>query len=633
LSEDNLTVSLRLVIQAMTDERLQGLETADFSTSPLVEVCENDRKNQPPLLTSTPRGRAIVAVAVSLLGLCLVLAWIGAQHDMQRVAVQPTDVLGLADEKPQVCAAEGEECMDSKCCVPGGPKGLTCYAKDKDANWAACAASCKPGVHEPEKEGTWDANGQFRKAEWSCKELGKPSEPGCESFEEDHCPSSYCMKKGGSCVPKCDSYGTEDGCWKSKQCMWQDNGCMEACWAFDSEHACQPTNKCFWTGKKCQMGWWLFNTFESCPGDLGYFWNGTCSKDPCSAPGEDCTDTQCCSEARGGSGMTCFQKNKYWATCKETCDEGNNWTCDAIGERAKYSPGCAWAGKNCASEKLCCNRGFVCAVKDYTWTACVQTKKQTTWVTQNIPIPSGWDGTVVGGGRDEYQMQPAGPNDKKMGGRLYCFMAFLPKSYEEGLVDVAKKNKASIFACDGHGLFHTWQTTSGAWDTGEATLTNTDVFINVWQQVAKAGDYLNYDWTAKVDPDCVLVPDRLRDHLYALNMPEWAAVYVKNNGMDPGMGNNGFLGAVEVFSKKAVTIYLDNDEGCKGALGLNAGEDGFMKGCMDALGIGFALDTEMFFPDRAAGACSQGQRAAFHPLKDPNEWKHCWDIVLGNLPY
>jgi len=334
--------------------------------------------------------------------------------------------------------------------------------------------------------------------------------------------------------------------------------------------------------------------------------------------------------------MTCFEKTKFWATCKETCDEGkgkDKWSCKALGERTKYSAGCNWAGDSCAITKKCCNRGFVCAVKDETFSGCVLTVQTSTWVTKHVPIPSDWEGTVLGPGNDEYEHPQAGDGEEKLGHRLYCFMAFLPKSYEEGLIQKAKDNKASIYGCDGHDLFHTWESGSAGWDTGESTLQNTDVFINVWEQVGKKGNYLKYDWTVKVDPDCVMVADRLRAHLDGLNLPAWARAYVKNNGMDPGLGNNGFLGAIEVFTKKAVTLYLDNDQGCKKALGLNAGEDGFMKGCMDGLGVGFASDTEMFFPDFAAGACMNGGRAAFHPLKDPAEWQHCWDIVMGKSEF
>jgi len=331
--------------------------------------------------------------------------------------------------------------------------------------------------------------------------------------------------------------------------------------------------------------------------------------------------------------MTCFEKDRTWAACKETCEKSDTWSCKALGQRAKLSAGCAWAGQDCSVDKLCCNRGFVCAVKDETFTGCVLTKKTSTWVTQSVPIPSDWEGTVVGPGRDQFEFAQAGPDDEKIGTTLYCFMAFLPGSYEEELVGLAEKNKASIYGCDKSDLYHTWESGSAGWDTGESTLMNTDVFFKVWQQVQERNDFINYDWTVKVDPDCVFAPERLRSHIQTWNMPVWASVYVKNNGQDAGLGNDGFLGAIEIFSKKAMMVYMDNAQGCLDALGTNAGEDGFMKGCMDGLGVGFVKDVDIFFPDNGAGACMNAARVAFHPLKDPKKWQHCWDILLGKTPW
>jgi hypothetical protein len=208
-------------------------------------------------------------------------------------------------------------------------------------------------------------------------------------------------------------------------------------------------------------------------------------------------------------------------------------------------------------------------------------------------------------------------------------MAFLPDSAEVKLVDMARNLNASIFGCDKHQLFHSWQSTSAGWDTGTSTLQNTDVFINVWLQIQTDGTYKKYDWTVKVDPDAVLVPGRLQAHIRALRAPPDTPIYLKNNGMDKGLGNNGFLGAIEVFSQRALDIYFDNWQGCKDTLGLATGEDGFLKGCMDAMGIGFMLDRDMFFPDKSAGACTNQGRAGFHPIKEAWDWQCCWDMVMG----
>lgn len=348
----------------------------------------------------------------------------------------------------------------------------------------------------------------------------------------------------------------------------------------------------------------------------------------CSAPGDDCRGTKCCDAEKGGAGMTCFEKDANWASCQDHCDS-EKWSCNKLGPRTKVSAGCAWAGDDCADTKLCCNSGFMCVKKDADFTGCTQTEKKTTWVTQQVPIPDGWDGAIVGPGRNEYEVGPAEGGADVSGTELYCFLAFLPGSEEEGLVNFARENKASVFACDDSDVFHTWDSGSTSWDSGESTVTNTDVFINVWEQVGKSGKYLAHDWTAKVDPDAVLLPDRLKAHLAGLSAPAYRPIYIKNNVMDKGMGNNGFLGAVEVFSKQAVMVYLDNAEGCHKSLGTAAGEDGYIKSCMDALGVGFMTDGELFFPDKSAGACNLEQRAAFHPLKTVTDWKCCFDITNG----
>jgi hypothetical protein len=267
-------------------------------------------------------------------------------------------------------------------------------------------------------------------------------------------------------------------------------------------------------------------------------------------------------------------------------------------------------------------------VKDDLFTGCVQTVQKTTWVTKDIPIPGDWKGTILGGGRTEFTVQPAPEGAAVAGTSLYCIMAILPNSTEEALNGIAQKEKASIYGCEGHDIFHSWWSNKDGWDTGEATLANTDVFIDVFEHVRRKGAYLQHDWTVKVDADCVFVPDRLRYHLKALKPPAYTPIYIKNNGMDPGLGNNGFLGAIEIFSTKAMRYYFDNAEGCKNYFGFNCGEDGFFKGCMDAIGVGFMQDDQIFFPDRHSGSCSQENHVAFHPLKKPEQWQKCWDLIM-----
>jgi len=66
--------------------------------------------------------------------------------------------------------------------------------------------------------------------------------------------------------------------------------------------------------------------------------------DRCSAEGEDCTQTHCCSTP----GHQCFGKNRWWAVCLQDCTPGVNyaeqeqyrtpWACEPLGERRGAVP-------------------------------------------------------------------------------------------------------------------------------------------------------------------------------------------------------------------------------------------------------------------------------------------------------
>jgi len=45
----------------------------------------------------------------------------------------------------------------------------------------------------------------------------------------------------------------------------------------------------------------------------------------CTANGEDCSASRCCSEA----GMTCYMKNAHWSSCNQTCNPNMLWVADA----------------------------------------------------------------------------------------------------------------------------------------------------------------------------------------------------------------------------------------------------------------------------------------------------------------
>lgn len=313
---------------------------------------------------------------------------------------------------------------------------------------------------------------------------------------------------------------------------------------------------------------------------------------------------------------------------KKTDPKNEDWNCTETGER-NFKSKCSWAGQDCSKTKCCNNNGFTCARKDENFAGCTLTTKKTTWFAEQVPVPTDWDGTVLGGGRSEYSVAPVPEGAPVAGSTLFCVMVYLPNSTEESLMWLAKKNGVSIFGCNDHMTLHSWKSAGAGWDTGEVTLMNTNVFLNAFEQIRQDGRYLKQDWLVKADPDCVFFADRLANHLKALRPPPYTPIYIKNNHVDPGLGNNGFLGAIEVFSKAAMQTYFANWEECKQFLGEDSGEDGFFKGCMDALGVGFMTDGNIFTPDYDPMACGDGGRVAFHPIKFYNEWQCCVDIVMG----
>jgi len=344
--------------------------------------------------------------------------------------------------------------------------------------------------------------------------------------------------------------------------------------------------------------------------------------------------------------MICYEKMEYWATCMDTFNATalKDWSGKKLGVRAfqkgtpgkadpnrgKIEAGCSWAGQSCSETKTCCNEGYNCVTKDDSFSGCVQAVTVSTWSKEPVPLPQGWSGQTLGGWRGEYQVQPT-PQDKDMAGTsFYCIMAVVPDTPEMALLWTAHSNGGSIFGCNASSVYRAWQTSSASWDTAETTVINTAVFLHVMDQVKEDGLYLNYDWTIKVDADCVFLPDRLRSHMWGLRPPPNQAIYMKNNNLE-GLGNQGFLGAIEVFSKNAMDVFMDNSKGCAQFLGTNSGEDGFFKGCMDALGVGFVWDQTMFKPNFDPAICTNGMYAAYHPIKYPMHWQRCWDIATQKM--
>merc|ERR1712018_436024 len=135
----------------------------------------------------------------------------------------------------------------------------------------------------------------------------------------------------------------------------------------------------------------------------------------------------------------------------------------------------------------------------------------------------------------------------------------------------------------------------------DGTAGNAELFINCWNVIVQDGRWNNYAWTVKVDPDAVLLPDRLRQHLAP---HELESVFVLNCNAYPDSPEFPMMyGSLEIFSWKAISSYGQNMWLCMRDMSEFIplwGEDRFMKKCMDRIGVGAVQDFSVIGDDVCA---------------------------------
>jgi hypothetical protein len=297
---------------------------------------------------------------------------------------------------------------------------------------------------------------------------------------------------------------------------------------------------------------------------------------------------------------------------------------------------CAWAGDDC-SKVACCNdvrcdlkfqscAGFQCFKKDEYWSSCAASADE---------LPADWNGTVVGGSRQTREILPAPADVKVQGTKLFCFAAvawFLPAQHpwwsaESQRADNLIVHNVSIFQCDAHALFPITNESQTSFWSGFA---NIETFVDVWKRVKEDGQWLQHDWTVKVDVDSVFFPDRLRQHLLRLRTPKGARVYIKNIDYQ-----FEFFGAIEVLTKEALQLYFHKGDECIEKHEHPAGgEDYFMRLCMDGIGIDHQTDFTLLqdkITSRSLHSrvdCTDNRTVVFHPFKDISRWNECYNEAV-----
>lgn len=344
----------------------------------------------------------------------------------------------------------------------------------------------------------------------------------------------------------------------------------------------------------------------------------------CAGMGDDCTASQCCKDA----GFQCFTKSEYFATCRPYCEpgmkdeDGSPWACMKLGAPAPFESGperCAWSGENCGGKRCCNDANMKCFKRNSYFAGC------------KFTAPADWDKTQLGEFRGWHQIVAPAPAGKEtQGTKLFCFVVQSPnpRVHEDQLIQRAREMKLGIFSCDENSVYMGAAAPPTAWQS----VSNINVFIAVWDQVKAEGKFWHNDWTVKVDSDAVFFGNRLKQHLDKLRVPKYEPVYIKNCNF-----KFWFQGSLEIFSEKAMELYVKYGHLCSAKIGHEGGEDFYMMTCMDAMGVGAMSDIQVLDDKYTrldhlvlddVAPCKNGWTAAFHPYRDADVWAKCATAAL-----
>jgi len=165
----------------------------------------------------------------------------------------------------------------------------------------------------------------------------------------------------------------------------------------------------------------------------------------------------------------------------------------------------------------------------------------------------------------------------------------------------------------------------------DGTAGNSLQFMKVWDLIRddKKKRYLKADWTVKVDPDAVLLPDRLRMHL---NDHRGAKAYIRNCDKPMMSEGNMMFGDLEVISKSALIVFFANTMVCYKEIPWQSwGEDLYLMRCLEHLGVSYIDDFRMTQDGVCKGvSCADNWAAAFHPMKSVGAWEACMNAAYAS---
>jgi hypothetical protein len=237
------------------------------------------------------------------------------------------------------------------------------------------------------------------------------------------------------------------------------------------------------------------------------------------------------------------------------------------------------------------------------------------------------------------------------------------------ILAAAQKVGASIFSCDG---WHVFSDMAKDLNPGKTIVVgfpkvvkrpnvklwvNTPLFMNIWKKIKENGMWHGYDWTVKIDPYTVFIPQRLRNLVFHQPVT-YNGVYLENCKNV----RMGFHGSFEVISKDAWGIFMNNLDTCSSELPWEHadhahfryyGEDKFLAWCLHLKGVGrvpsrqetlrvpldqmiYGLHITPSCPHHTVKEvkdknfklfqpnCTRVRTAGMHAFKKPDTWMKCY---------
>jgi len=206
---------------------------------------------------------------------------------------------------------------------------------------------------------------------------------------------------------------------------------------------------------------------------------------------------------------------------------------------------------------------------------------------------------------------------------LFCFVLAKPDR-EAALLLAQREAGVGIFSCDAWLVYsnetlpalHARVLDGGPLEVSVGglytSLLNTDVFQRIWRNVFAQGQYRDYDWTVKVDPDTAFAVPHLRSILqqdFWRSSTSDEAVYLLNS-----LGK--LWGPIEVLSQAAMRDFERGAASCEASIDVRGkGEDWYLHLCLDQLGVRGATTPRLLSMQSLARSPCNSSHAAFHPFK------------------